>query len=233
MATKGPIPQAHNSSSLDKLLTTSPDLLGSKIEERHRVLQIALSKSRMLLSAIVAYKATSACEISDDFRNTLTENLVPILAIKNVTPDGHSSLGPILSELHEIHSEAGRSTTPPLPPSKLPTLCALSRTLRHGHGIMGLRYAYHCLLAKPGAQVETIMRRQRNKAADEDGACEARVLYALNILQSRLEMLVAELVNSGVILLEEEGDIDVGIGEEESDNTSLFIARVDNTISSG
>ncbi|TLD31923.1 hypothetical protein E2P81_ATG07413 [Venturia nashicola] len=142
---------------------------------------------------------------------------------RNLVPNGYSTLEPLLSELHRIHSEAARPPQPPPPPSiKLPNLCALFRHLRHGHGVMGIRYAYHCLLARSGAQAETLLRRQRSKAEDVEGRGEAQVQYVLHILQRRLEKLVAELEKVGVEVVEEEeeGSVD----EQDSQKPSLISA---------
>lgn len=155
----------------------------------------------------------------------LISKLLPIPALKILIPDDCSTLRPLLSELHQIHSEAARPGKPlPLPPSppKLPGMGVLARYLRHGHGIMGIRYGYHCLLAKPGTQAETLLRGQRKGAEDVEGIPEARAQYALNILQDRLELLIAELERGGVVAVEEDEEND--IDEQESQTQSLIAA---------
>lgn len=220
MSSEQPLPQA----TASDLFTTAPDLQQSTIEERNRILQTALSKSRTLHRKVTAFKATSPSKISTELRETFVVELAPILFLKDLIPDGHPTLETLLSELHHIHNEAKIPPPPSQSPIKIPSLKILSCRLRHGHGIMGFRYAYHCLLARPGAQAEKLLRRQQVRAEDVEGIDEARVLYELDILQSRLEMLIAALEKAGVVVLEEGEEKERKVDERESDEPSVYVA---------
>lgn len=68
MSTAASISEAHNSPTPIELLTTSPDLPQSTIDERNRVLQTALSKSRALLQTVTTLKTTVPLRIMLNFK---------------------------------------------------------------------------------------------------------------------------------------------------------------------